>query len=272
MNRQIGLGKTMNKQARIATLDIETAPILAYVWGLFKQFVGLNQIVQDWSILSFSHKWLGEKKVYHSNTGGRGVDKVRDDTELMHLLWAILDEADIIIAQNGVKFDIKKINARFIQLGLPPPTPYRVVDTLLEARKIASFTSGKLAWLSEVLTDTPKSTHKNFPGFELWTACLADNPLAWKEMKKYNDIDIVATEGVYLKLRPYMIGHPNVAAYNDDVTPQCPKCGSAKLQKRGLALTQTGSYHRYKCMDCGGWGRDRYTNNTLEKRQSLLSN
>lgn len=256
---------------RIATLDIETSPILAYVWGLFKQFVGLNQIVSDWSVIAFSYKWLGEKKVFHHNTGGRGPGKVRDDEDLMKLLWAVLDEADIIIAQNGVKFDVKKINARFIELGMPPPSPYKVVDTMLHARAIAAFTSNKLAWLSDVLTDTPKDEHKNFPGFELWTECLADNPLAWKEMRKYNDRDIVSTEGVYLKLRPYMIGHPNVAAYNDDTAVQCPKCGSTNLKSRGSALTQSGSYPRYRC-ECGGWARGRYTQNSAEKRKSLLSN
>lgn len=256
---------------RIATLDIETTPILAYVWGLFKQFVGLNQIVQDWSILSFSYKWLDEKRVHHHYTGGRGVKKVRDDSELLKELWKVLDQADIIIAQNGVRFDVKKINARFIQAGMPPPSPYKVIDTMLAARSIAAFTSNKLAWLSEVLTNAPKDEHKNFPGFELWTECLADNPKAWAEMRKYNNQDIRATEEVYLKLRPYIIGHPNVAAYNDSNEVQCPKCGSIKLQQRGWAYTQSGAYRRYSCA-CGGWARSRYTLNTIAKRRSLLSN
>lgn len=257
---------------RIATLDIETSPIMAYVWGLFKQFVNLNQIVEDWSILSFSYKWLTEKKVIHHNTGGRGRAKVRDDTALLKKLWAVLDAADIIIAQNGKKFDIKKINARFIQNGMPPPSPYKVVDTMLEARAIAAFTSNKLAWLSDVLTDQPKDDHKDFPGFELWTECLADNPKAWKAMQKYNDIDIRGTEEVYLKLRPYIIGHPNVAAYNDSEEIQCPKCGGTNMIRRGPTVTQTGRYHRYSCSDCGGWARSRYTTNSKEKRHSLLSN
>jgi predicted RNA-binding Zn-ribbon protein involved in translation (DUF1610 family) len=258
--------------ARIITLDIETSPILAYVWGLFKQFVNLNQIHTDWSILSFSYKVLGEKKVYHHNTGGRGSSKVRDDRALLRLLWSVLDEADIVVAQNGVKFDMKKINARFLESGMPPPTPFKVVDTMLEARRIAGFTSNKLAWLSEVLTETPKSEHKLFPGFELWTECLADNPKAWAEMRKYNDIDIIATENVYLKLRPFIVGHPNVASYNDDTDPQCPKCGSKNLNSRGRALTQSGEYTRYQCKSCGGWARGRYTKNSISKRRALLSN
>jgi predicted RNA-binding Zn-ribbon protein involved in translation (DUF1610 family) len=259
-------------EARIAVLDIETSPILAYVWSLWKQNVGLNQIHTDWSILSFSYKWLGEKRVIHHSTGGRGPSKVRDDGGLMKLLWKVLDEADIIVAQNGVAFDVKKINARFIELEMPPPAPFKVVDTMLEARRIARFSSNRLAWLSEILTDTPKSEHKRFPGFELWTECLADNPEAWKEMRKYNDIDIRATEKVYLRLRPYIIGHPNVAAYDDSTDVRCPKCGSAVMQSRGVALTQSGEYKRYQCKSCGGWARGRYTQNSIGKRRSLLSN
>ena len=258
--------------ARIVTLDIETSPILAYVWGLFKQFVNLNQIVTDWSIISFSYKWLHKDKVHHYNTGGKGVSEVRNDRQLLLLLWEVLDKADIVIAQNGVKFDVKKINARFIEMGMPPPSPYKVVDTMLHARSIAAFTSNKLAWLSEVLTDTPKSKHEKFPGFELWTECLADNPEAWEEMRLYNDQDIRATEEVYLKLRPYMIGHPNVAAYNGNTDMQCPKCSSVDLQRRGLALTQSGQYQRFRCSSCGGWARSRYTENPIEKRRALLMN
>jgi predicted RNA-binding Zn-ribbon protein involved in translation (DUF1610 family) len=257
---------------KIVTLDIETSPIVAYVWGLFKQFVSLNQIVEDWSILSFSYKWLDQEKVFHFNTGGRGRAKVRDDRHLLDLLWEVLNRADIVIAQNGKKFDVKKINARFLIAGMPPPSPYKVVDTMLEARSIAAFTSNKLAWLSDVLTDEPKDDHKEFPGFELWTECLADNPKAWRAMRQYNDVDIKSTEKVYLKLRPYIIGHPNVAAYNDSEDPQCPKCGSVEMQRRGTSVTQSGRYHRMYCASCGGWSRTRYTTNSTEKRKSLLSN
>jgi DNA-directed RNA polymerase subunit RPC12/RpoP len=171
-----------------------------------------------------------------------------------------------------VDFDVKKINARFLELDMPPPSPYKVVDTKREAQKVAKFTSNRLAWLSEVLTDTPKSEHKKFPGFELWIECLADNPAAWAEMRKYNNTDILATEKTYIRLRPYIIGHPNVAAYDDDDTRRCPKCGSPTLQSRGVALTQTGQYKRYRCASCGGWARGRYTENSRDKRRSLLSN
>jgi hypothetical protein len=259
--------------ARIVTLDIETSPILAYVWGLFKQFVGLDQIVEDWRILSVTWKWLGDPKIHYTDTyeGGKAKD-VRDDTKLLLKLWKVLDEADIVVTQNGIAFDSKKINARFIELGLPPPSPYKQVDTMIEAKKIARFTSNRLAWLAKVINGGEKDKHKEFPGFELWAECMKRNPKAWAAMKAYNPQDVIETEGVYIRLRPYIVGHPNVAAYNADETMQCPKCSSENMQRRGLALTQTGQYQRYRCGSCMGWSRTRYTENSLEKRRVLLSN
>ena len=255
---------------KIITLDIETSPIVAYVWGLFKQFVSPSQIVRDWAILSYCAKTLGEKEVRYKDNSKKA--RYDDDKDLMLALWKELDEADIVVTQNGIRFDIKKINARFLIHDLPPPSPYKVIDTMVEAKKIAALTSNKLEWLAKVLAGGKKDNHADFPGFELWLQCMAGNKKAWASMRKYNPQDVIETEAVYLKLRPYMVGHPNVAAYDADEEMVCPKCGSDDIVQRGFAYTQTGKYQRIKCKGCGGWSRTRYTENTIEKRRSLLSN
>ena len=43
---------------KILVIDIETSPVLANVWRLFKENVGLNQIQKDWHLLSYSAKWF----------------------------------------------------------------------------------------------------------------------------------------------------------------------------------------------------------------------
>lgn len=254
---------------RIVTLDIETAPIQAFVWGTYDVNVGLEMIQEDWSILSFSAKWLGEPKVIYHDTGGRGREKVRDDRDLLGKLWALLDEADVVIAQNGVAFDIRKINARLIAAGFKPYSPIRVVDTMLAAKRRFGFTSNKLAWLSQKLTKAKKLTHKKFPGFELWAACLRDEAAAWKEMRRYNQVDVIATEELYLKLRPWIENHPNFAAYVDCDDPACTRCGSKNVQRRGRTVTNAGEYPRFQCTDCGGWSRGRQT---LRRRKNALTN
>lgn len=264
------------KGPRILILDIETAPILARVWRLWKENVGLNQIYGDWFILSFSAKWLGDSKVmYFDQSRARNIEH---DKPLLARLHKLLDEADIVVAHNGKKFDVKKINARLILNGFPPPSPYMVVDTLLMAKDKFAFTSNKLQYLSETLNKTyKKHEHSAFPGFELWRAVLnvgsPDAKKAWAEMKVYNEYDVLSLEELYLKLRPWSDKHPNVNNYDDEETTRCPVCGGTHLQKRGTYRTNTGEFQRYQCMadSCGAWSRSRYTINTKEKRKSLLA-
>ena len=257
-------------QPNIITLDIETSPIIAYTWGLFKQNIGLSQIIRDWSVLSFSAKTLGDDEVRYMDVADQ--EDFYDDKNIMEAIWRELDDADIVITQNGLRFDHRKINARFITLGLPPPSPFKCIDTKVEAAKLAMFTSNKLEWLAAALTDTVKEKHSKFPGFELWTECLKGNREAWHEMRKYNPQDVFATEKLYLKLRPYIVGHPNVAVHDDDETPRCPNCGSEHVVQKGYRYTQVGKYARYRCGDCGAWSRGGYTENTPGKRKSLLRN
>lgn len=258
--------------ARIVTLDIETAPLESYHWGIWEQNINLEMIREDWTILAFCAKWLDSQKVIYQDTGGRGVSKVRDDKKLLHSLWDILDEADVVVTQNGRQFDIKRINARLIQAGFKPYSPIKVVDTKVAAKRHFAFTSNKLAWLSSKLARTRKDEHKKFPGFDLWAECLKDNRAAWAEMRHYNTLDVLATEQVYLALRPWIVGHPNLANYTDVEEEACPKCGSYKVQRRGHERTQSGLYARLQCQTCGGWSRSRYTANTTAKRKILLSN
>lgn len=255
---------------RIATVDIETAPLEAYTWGIWEQNVGLDQIKTEWSILSYAWKWLDQKGVKYEDTGGRGAKRVRDDKKLVKSLRELLDEADIVVAQNGARFDIKKINARLIMHGIAPYSPIRVIDTLAVAKKHFGFTSNKLEWQSKYLTDSPKSKHKKYPGFELWLECLKDNPDAWKEMKHYNRQDVIATEKLYLKQRPWIEGHPNLGTYSTGEEIVCPKCGSTDLQKNGTRVLQLGSYQRYHCQNCGAWPRGKQLLVPLKTRKTRL--
>jgi hypothetical protein len=245
----------------VLTLDIETAPLESYTWGIWEQNVGLEQIKTDSSILSVAAKWLDNPKVMYADTGGRGKRFVRNDKKILGGIWKLLDSADIVVAQNGKQFDLKRINARLIASGFPPYSPVRVVDTLSVAKQIFGFTSNKLA---------KKDEHKSFPGFQLWLECLNDNPKAWAEMKKYNIADVVATEELYLRLRPWMTNHPNMNVYVDDDEPVCPKCEGEDLIQRGYAYTQAGKYHRYQCNECYGWARGTQNLIPLSKRKGRI--
>jgi hypothetical protein len=237
---------------KILVYDIETAPILANVWRIWGENVGLNQIERDWCIIAWSAKWLHdpENKIMYMDQ--RRSNDIEQDQKIVEKLWALIDEADIVITHNGKKFDQKKINARFLYHGMKPPSPVKHIDTCEIAYKQFGFTSNKLEFLTDKLnTKYKKSKHKKFPGFELWKECLSGNKEAWREMEKYNKYDVLALEELYYRLAPWT--SINFTIYQDVL--QC-KCGSVRLVKRGFQYTPTRKYQRYCCLDCGHWTRD----------------
>ena len=241
----------MSKQTpRILFLDIETSPLEVYSWGLFDQNIALNQIKNDWMVLSVAGKWAGEKKVHYWD---KRNDK--DDTRVLEGIWKLLDEADICVSQNGKRFDHKKLNARFILRGMEPPSSFQIVDTLVLAKKYFAFTSNKLEYLSDKLcTKYKKLKHSKFAGFDLWKECLKGNIAAWNEMEKYNKHDVLALEELYTKLAPY--SNITLDIYQDGQRATC-SCGSQSFSKNGYKFLSQGKYQRYKCNKCGSERRSK---------------
>lgn len=253
---------------KILLFDIETAPITSYHWGLFDQTIGLNQIKEDWCVLSWSAKWLEDPvdKIMYKDQRGR--KDVRNDKRLLKGIWKLLDQADIVITQNGKSFDSKKLNARFIINGFPPPSSYRHIDTRSLAKKNFAFTSNKLEYMTDKLcVKYKKLKHKKFPGFALWEQCLAGNLEAWKEMEVYNKYDVLSLEELYRKMSAW--DHTiNFDVYTDDHENTCI-CGSKEHKKYGFAYTSTGKYQRYVCKKCGKESRGKQNLLSKEKRDSI---
>ena len=132
---------SLAKPPRKLWIDIETAPVCARVWGLYDQNIGLNQIVEDWFILSFAASLDGE--VHYLDQ--RHAKPLNDDSMLLVAIHHLLCQADIVYSWYGESFDLKKINARFLKHGMSPPTSYRSVDGLKIARK--NLTLAAAIWL-----------------------------------------------------------------------------------------------------------------------------
>ncbi len=255
---------------KVLILDIETSPIISAVWMLFKQNVGLNQIKKDWYVISWSAKWLGEKDTYYMDK--RDSFDTEDDRELLEGIWDLIDQADWVVTQNGVKFDMKKLNARFILNGMKPPSSYKNIDTLLIAKSHFGFTSNKLEYMTDKLCKKYKKLpHAKFAGYELWKQCLLGNIDAWEEMKEYNTYDVLSLEELYTILRPWYKKHPNPNLYHDGEETYCT-CGSTNLVANGFHTTGVSKFVRLSCQDCGAEVRERVNILTKEKRKSIKSN
>lgn len=267
-----------NKKQTLPTIlvfDIETSPLISYTWGLFDQNVSLNQVKQDWHLLSWSAKYFvneaGEVFGPHKNImymDNRAAKDVTDDSKLLKGIWELLDSADIVLTQNGNSFDLKKLNARFALNKMAPPAPVRKIDTLRIARKHFAFTSNKLEYLTDKLcTKYKKLKPKKFAGFELWKACLAGNKDAWKEMETYNKHDVLSLEELYQKLQAWDNGI-DLNVYNEGLPTKC-SCGSTHFRNKGKVATNSGIYTRYVCTSCNKPVKTKVNELSPEKRKSL---
>lgn len=257
---------------KILIFDIETAPMLVYVWGLFDQNIGLNQIKEDWYVLAWSAKWYGDpasKAMYRDN---RKAKNVRDDKQLVKELCELLEEADILMSQNGKKFDVKKINARALDNGLPPTkafSAFQHIDIYTAEKKVFAHTSHKLEYKTRNNKKYKKLKHSKFPGFELWSEVMAGNKDAWNEMKTYTIHDVLSTEERFNDVKDW-ITTPNMAVYTNDTQLSC-YCGSPVGRKSGYYNTDTGKFQVYRCGRKGCKKRPRSKINLLsiEKKRSL---
>lgn len=232
---------------KLLLLDIETAPNIAHVWGLFKQNIAISQLVDSSYVMCWSAKWLGQSEIYFDS-----VHRSKPKTMLKGI-HKLLEEADAVIHYNGSRFDIPTLNKEFLLYGMPPPSTYLQVDLLRTARRQFRFPSNKLDYIAKALGVGQKTKHA---GHELWVRCLAGEDAAWQEMETYNVNDVVLLEQVYYKLLPWIKNHPNHGVI-DGEEHVCPNCGSDKVQKRGYSFTAAGKYQRYQCQACGTWSRSR---------------
>lgn len=231
---------------KILLLDIETAPNLAYVWGMWKQNISMSQIAAKGHVLCWAAKWHGKRGMYYRSVKGG------DAKGMLKAAHKLLDEADAVVHYNGKSFDIPTLNKEFLTHGMTPPAPYKQVDLLEVVRDQFRFPINKLDYVVQQLGLGKKVRH---PGFQMWVDCMAGDAKAWNRMARYNQGDVVILERLYEKLKPWVRNHPNHGAF-DDRPEACPKCGvEGKLQMRGTAVTCDTKYVRYQCGACGGWSR-----------------
>lgn len=241
-------------EPKIILWDIETTHNLVAVFKLFgEDYIPHDNILQERYIVCAAWKELGKGKPIRAvsilDDPKRFKKNPNDDYHVVKTLHAMLSDADVIVAHNGDRYDIKFAEARMLFHGLPPLPPIMKIDTLKEAKNRFLFNSNRLDYLAKFLGGKGK---KNTPK-GLWLHVLAHDVAAIKEMVAYNKQDITELEFVFNKLAPYMATHVNRHLFGGE---GCPRCGSTDVQARGLHKSLTQTYQRYCCNGCRGWFRE----------------
>lgn len=240
---------------RVLTIDIETSPNIADVWGLWNQNVSLNQLRESTRVICFAAKWEDHAKIIFASEFHDGRDT------MIGKAWDLLDEADILVHYNGKSFDVPHLQREFLLAGASPPGPFQQVDLLRAVRSQFRFSSNKLDHIVQQLGLGQKTHHE---GHDLWVKCLAGDAKAWARMRAYCKHDVELTEQLYKRLTAWTPQHPNRGLFTPgDV---CGRCGSTDLRPRGFAYTSVSSYQRFRCGSCGGWSRGKHAVDRTETR------
>src|SRR3954447_4719337 len=231
---------------RILSIDIETSPNLAHVWDLWHGPVQPKMVIEQWDMMCFSAKWVGEDTAVISYS--EFFDGYRPMLAACHTL---LNCADMILTYNGKRFDIKRIRTVMALEGFGPFRPPRHIDLDETMKKVFDFPSHSMDFVSKAFGLGGKVVNG---GYELWRRCLIDNdPEAWREMITYCEGDVILLEKLYYQVLPWIEGHPSVTPYLGLPAGvlACTKCGSQDSAKDGMAYTDVSIYQRYRCKSCG---------------------
>lgn len=231
----------MSTKPKILLYDIETTYSEGAFWGGRKYDQTILRVTKERELLSIAWEWLGSGVVEFDSREGEKTDK-----RLTKTLRDLLEEADLVVAHNGDKFDITVSRTRMLHHRLKPLKQQVSVDTCKAAKRYFNFTGNSLEDLAQFLGVGSKLPHQ---GLSLWTGCIENDRDCWETMIRYNKHDVTLLREVYNLLRPWIENHPNIAKIlNPRNTPinQCTNCAGINTQSRGTR----GGLRRHYCWDC----------------------
>lgn len=188
------LSKKEKEATKVLIYDIETSYNIVSTWRIGnKVSLPHYSIIKERAIICVSYKWLGEDEVYTLTW-----DKDQDDKFLLEQFIEVMNEADVLVAHNGDRFDIKWIKTRALKHDLEMLPVYNTIDTLWLAKKHFYLNSNKLDYISKFLGFEGKI--KTEP--ELWDKIILEKDnKALRDMVTYCIEDVRQLEKVYNKLK-----------------------------------------------------------------------
>ncbi len=234
---------------KVLLFDIETS---YYVHTSWTKWTPGMEVVKEKSIISIQYKWLGEKKVHTISLGDFPKAFKKDpwnDKYVIKAFLPIIEEADLIVAHNGDKFDMRFLRGRCLLHDYVLPKT-KTFDTLKACRKYFYLHSNRLGDIAKYLGLPNKGkTEMSWWHKILWES----DEKALDKLVKYGAQDIVVLEAIYKKLLPHLTGgHPHMALLMGKEIDglSCPSCASTSYRKHNKYYTDKKVYQRYMCKKC----------------------
>ena len=252
-----------NVNLNAVTLDIERLPGQHRTWHrgqtITGPFWGLNEIkawtgkrihaddVSEWPrTICAAWKWYDAPDVeFAAEWQVGGYDG------FMRAVWEVFDRADLIIGHNADRFDARHLMGGWAEMGLPAPSPYKVIDTLKIARGTFAYESNTLDALNKRLGIDAKTDKYDS---RVAKAAVAGDKEAQDRIRFYNMGDIAASEALFDRLRPYARNIPHLGMWTDDEMA-CPSCGHTMTATGKTVHANVQRYEHLTCPNCGAHAR-----------------
>ncbi|TRW85563.1 hypothetical protein FK535_09205 [Mycolicibacterium sp. 018/SC-01/001] len=241
---------------RVLILDVERLPgITRQFWwdrkDLQRRYISYEDVERHPRTTIVCAKWYDRPEVIQLAEWDKGGRK-----QFLRKVHRLLEQADIVCGHFISEADIPWLKGDMhIEAGLPPLPPFKVVDTLKVLRQ--QFKSGapfkSLDAFCQIAGIPAKTDKYDRHAME---RAVTDKSVEDRErLVAYCTGDVLATQGLYDFLRPYIPNHPALFVDGKDKLTVCNRCGhdTEPTAKRYVANVLT--YSMRKCVRCDGYSR-----------------
>lgn len=234
--------------AKVLFFDIETSPNEGRFWRPGRKVnIDYRNIKRERRVVCICWQWLGQDRIFSLDWGDKQCDK-----DLLGKFSEVIDKADLVVAHNGTRFDIRWIKGRIAFHGLPPLKEVRCRDTLTMTKRAFDLNSYRLDYLGEYFGLGRKL---KTGGYELWDSVMDGDESALRKMVKYCKQDVRLLSAVYKIVNPYVAHTFHMGVIRQGSELACKACGSMRTKWDSHRVAHKIVYRCRKCNECGHFWR-----------------